>query len=252
VAIAELKSHQSNPGKEFSQTKQPQNQRTINHYFQKPRQPTGPGFNPHVNEEYCSMESQVAEIQSTISDVTNVGDMVQCHPNGFNTGHDHDLKTETSGSNKRIENTKAKAGYGKNQLRYYFPSSRAINTFMDQKQVSTEELNQVLEKFDNQNQWIEYKVCVQRRMQFQSVDFESYRRLRWFDGLSTLEKWLSDELINTFMAVLDERESIRAQNNHQHRRSYFLSTFLFPTFCREGHDGVKRWGRKSSTPQVNI
>lgn len=67
-------------------------------------------------------------------------------------------------------------------------------------------------------------------------------------NLSLLEKWVNDEVINTFVRILDARKQARLDTDPQYSRSYFMSGFLVPKIIEVGFESARRWGRMAATP----
>ncbi|CAD5210504.1 unnamed protein product [Bursaphelenchus okinawaensis] len=55
--------------------------------------------------------------------------------------------------------------------------------------------------------------------------------------------WLNDEIVNFYFSLIAER----SKTSKIYPKVYCFNTFFFPTLCRRGYDGIKRW-----TKNVNI
>ena len=130
--------------------------------------------------------------------------------------------------------------------------SRANNStsseFMNNRTLSNAELDVVLGRLHDPTLWIENGIFVKKGIMLATVTYESYRRLRWTGVESTLERWINDEIINSFTAILANREHGKVSANPWYKPNFFFSTFLFPRFLQFGYKAVQRWGRKSTGP----
>ena len=87
--------------------------------------------------------------------------------------------------------------------------------FNQNRIVSNEEIISIMGKFIDSILWIGYGMFVKRRIMTQVLGYEPFRRLRWDVGLPPLKKWLNDEVMNTFIEVLDFRETSKLSNDSQ-------------------------------------
>ncbi len=168
----------------------------------------------------------------------------------------HHIPVEAMAEPKSINGINGNQLITTSKMNHSVPSSikriqpDSFSVFIQNRTVPMEELTEVLEKFNDPNLWIDYGIYVQKRMMLQSVDFDSYRRLRWTGGLTSLEKWVNDETINSFTTILYQREQIKSSENSGYKQSFFFSTFTIPRFLLLGYNAVKRWGRKSCFPHT--
>jgi hypothetical protein len=122
--------------------------------------------------------------------------------------------------------------------------------FFSTRKVSAAAVREARDKFNEPEQWRDYGIFVKTRLGAESVAYESYLRLRWCASVPEQDRWFNDEIMNSVMAVFNQRDITAAQANPLHQRSYFFNTHLLPTFMREGYGGVQRWGRKSAYPKT--
>jgi sentrin-specific protease 1 len=76
-------------------------------------------------------------------------------------------------------------------------------------------------------------------------------------------QWLNDEIVNFYMELLAERDSILCQKDSKRRRSVFYNSFFIDRLCNSGHavqgeavpycySNVRRWSRKKKVDMFDV
>ncbi len=109
-------------------------------------------------------------------------------------------------------------------------------------------MSNIMSHFENKSYWLDHKIYVHRGIMSETVDFDSFQRLRWDENLRPKSKWLSDEVVNSFGQVLNNRE-ICKMSNLTYRRNHIYSSFFFDSLMDKGitnkfnYENVRRWTR---------